>query len=70
MAVTHEDEERFESFKELINTMDIDTFVTIDIESLMIDYMAGRYEITGVRVSWYWRAIRFVLRWFAKPKKM
>ena len=50
--------------------MDIDTFVTIDIESLMIDYMAGRYEITGVRVSWYWRAIRFVLRWFAKPKKM
>ena len=62
------DEERFESFKELINTMDIETFVAIDMDALMYDYMAGRYEITGARVSWYWRVIRVVLRWFTKPK--
>jgi hypothetical protein len=62
------DEERFESFKELINTMDIETFVAIDMDALMIDYMSGRYEITGARVSWYWRVLRVVLRWFTKPK--
>ena len=63
MTVTREDEERFESFKELINSMDIDTFVAIDIEALMADYMAGRYELSETP-SRSTRIIRSVVRFY------
>lgn len=70
--MTNEDDERLANFKELINGMDIDTFVTIDIEAIMMDYMAGKYEIKGTRIPWYARIVRFVLRLFRhrKPKRV